>query len=261
MNFLTAPLLQFLIFLYTTVGNFGLAIIIFTLILRLVLAPLSVPAIKSQKKIQSLKPELDKLKKTHGHDQKLLQQEQMNLYKKHNVNPAAGCLPYILQFVVLIALYQVLNTFLTSNEINGIVINTQFFGMNLAQPDGTYILPILSGVTQLILSVMILPGVEGHDLIPNNAKSKKIQQENKKEENVQEMAEAMQKQMVFMMPVVTGIAATRFPAGLAMYWVISTVFSIGQQWLLSGPGGLTSYTKQAYSWIRHRLGWQAGSGK
>lgn len=253
MNFITDPLLQFLLYIYSLIGNFGLAIIAFTAVLRLVLVPLSVPAIKSQKKMQLLKPEMDKLKKLHGTDKAKLQQAQMELYKQHNINPVAGCLPYLLQFVVLIALYQVLDTFLHTKEINGVAVNTMFLWFDLSKPDNTYVLPILSGVTQLILSLMILPGVESHNLVPDNAKSKKLKDENKKEDNALEMAEQMQKQMVFMMPVITGIAALNFPSGLAMYWVISTVFSIIQQWVISGPGGLLQYSRQAMSALSRRI--------
>ncbi len=252
-SFITDPLLQFLLFLYRNIGDFGLSIIAFTCIVRVILAPLSVPAIKSQKKIQNLKPELDKLKKQFGHDKKKHQEEQMKLYQLHKINPAAGCIPYLLQFIVLIALYQVLNTFLNTKEISGLTINTLFLGFDLAKPDKTYILPILAGVTQLVLSLMILPGVETHNLVPDNAKSKKIQELNKKEEGVQDMAEAMQKQMVFMMPVVTGIATLSFPAGLGMYWVVSTIFSIGQQWIISGPGGLFIFSRQAMQWVRNKI--------
>ncbi len=194
--------------------------------------------------MQSLKPHLDALKAKHGQDKAKLQEEQMKLYKEFNVNPLAGCLPYLLQFVVLIALYQVLDAFLHTKEIHGVAINTIFWGIDLAKPDKTFVLPVLAGVTQFLLSVMVLPGVESHDLVPNNAKTKKLKEANKKEDDAQEMAESIQKQMVFMMPVVTGIAAVRFPAGLAMYWVITTVFSIGQQWVFSGPGGLASYWKK-----------------
>lgn len=253
MNFLTDPLLKLLLFMYTQIGDLGWAIIIFTTLLRLVMAPLSVPAIKSQKKMQQLKPEIDKLKKLHGEDKIKLQQAQIELYKKHNINPASGCLPYILQFVVLIALYQVLTTFLQTKEINGTMVQTMFMWFDLSKPDHTYILPILSGITQLILSLMILPGAESHNLIPDNAKSKKLKEANKKEDNALEMAEQMQKQMVFMMPVVTGIAALQFPSGLAMYWVLSTVFSIIQQWVVSGPGGLLQYSRQALSALTRRI--------
>jgi membrane protein insertase Oxa1/YidC/SpoIIIJ len=127
------------------------------------------------------------------------------------------------------------------NQVDGVQISTMFFGVDLAMPDKTYILPIISGVTQMILSLMILPGAESHDLVPNNSKKKKIIEANKKEEGTMEMAETMQKQMIFVLPVVTTVAALQFPSGLVMYWVATTVFAIVQQWIVSGPGGLTLY--------------------
>ena len=124
-------------------------------------------------------------------------------------------------------------------------IQTMFLGLDLAKPDHTYILPILAGITQLFLSVMILPGAEKHDLVPNQSKSKKVQKENKKEGQTLEMAETMQKQMVFMMPAITAFMAARFPAGLALYWVVTTVFSVVQQYIVTGPGGITDYWAKA----------------
>jgi len=91
---------------------------------------------------------------------------------------------------------------------------------------------------------MILPGVEKHDLIPDNSKKKAVQKANEKETDTQEMAETMQKQMVFMMPIMTGIISYQFPAGLGLYWITTTVYSIAQQWIISGPGALFDYTKK-----------------
>lgn len=249
-SFLTDPLLKVLLVFYQFFGNFGFAILAFTAVLRALLIPLSIPMLKSQKKMQLIKPHLDKLKKQYGHDKAKLQQEQMKLYQEHKINPTAGCVPYLLQLVVLIALYQVLNTFLHSSQVNGVTINTDFFGLNLAKPDPTYILPILAGATQLIMSLMILPGVESHDLIPDTAKTKKLKEENKKESNTQEMAETIQKQTIFLMPAMTAFIALRFPSGLAMYWVATTVFSIFQQWIISGPGGLTLYAKKLVTAVK-----------
>lgn len=245
MNILIDPLLQFLLLLYRFFGgNFGFALLVFTVILRIALIPFTNPTIKSQKKIQSLKPELDKLKKQFGKDRTRLQQEQMKLYKQHKVNPLGGCLPSILQFIVLIALYQVLTKFL-QNQVDGVQINTMFFGLDLAKPDKSYVLPLLSGVTQLILSLMILPGAETHAIpVEKHAKSKKVKEEAEKQGDTLEMAETMQRQMIFVLPVVTTFAALQFPSGLALYWVVTTVFSIGQQWIVSGPGGLAIQLKK-----------------
>lgn len=235
---LITPIFEFLKFLTVSTGNFGIAIILLTLIIRTILIPLSLPTLRSMKKMRLLKPELDKLKKQYGKDVKKFQEAQLQLYKKNNINPLSGCLPYVLQFVVLIALYNVLRNFVTRATGMGVHVNPFFLGLDLSKIDHTRILPILAAVTQLVLSVMLLPGVESHDLIPDNAKSKKLKIANEKETNSQEMADTMQKQMVFMMPIFTGWIALNFPAGLALYWVATTIFSAVQQWAISGPGGL-----------------------
>jgi len=243
---LLSPLFELLKFLYVSTGNFGLAIIAFTVLIRLLLFPLSVPTLKSQKKMREIQPELAKLKKQYGDDNKKMQMAQLELYKKHNINPLSGCLPYLLQFVVIIALYSVLQSFVQKAGGMGIAVNTRFFWLDLSKPDMLRVIPILAGVTQLALSLMILPGKERHDLIPDTAKTKKLKEANKQEAKTQDMAEAMQQQMVFLMPVMTGVLALNFPSGLGLYWVATTVFSIVQQWIISGPGGLVSIPT---SWI------------
>lgn len=245
-------LIQFLLQLHQVTGNLGLSILAFTLIVRLLLVPLSLPTMKSQKKMRELQPELKKLKDTHGKDQKALQAAQMELYKKHNVNPLAGCLPQVVQIILLIVLYQVLVQFVSNTELNGVVLNTQFIWLNLTKPDQLFILPILAGLTQLFLSLMIAPGGETPDVIPNDSKIKKLKDENKKEEDAADMAAAMQKQMLFIMPVMTAFIAVRFPSGLALYWVASTVFSIVQQYFSTGWGGVTLYAKRAYAFVQKK---------
>lgn len=241
---LYTPLFEVLKFLTITTGSFGVAIVLFTILIRTLLIPLSLPTLRSQKKMRDLKPQIDLLKKTHGSDKKSLQLAQMELYKKYNINPLAGCLPYLLQLVVIISLYSLLRGFVGDALKQGFEVQTQFLGLDLAKPDPTRIIPILAGVSQLVLSLMILPGKEKHDLIPQNVTSKKLKEANKKEEDAVQMAETMQKQMVFMMPLMTGWIALGFPAGLGLYWVITTIFSIVQQWVITGPGGLLNVAYQ-----------------
>lgn len=246
-SILLNPIFEVLKFLSVSTGNFGVAIILLTILVRVLLIPLSLPMLNSQKKMKKIKPEVDKLKAKHKGDAKALQIAQMELYKQHNINPLSGCLPYILQFVVIIALYSVLNTFVADALKQGFVIQTNFLGIDLSKSDPTRVIPVLAALTQLILSLMILPGKEKHDLIPDDVKSKKLKEANKKEQDATEMAETMQKQMVFMMPLMTGWIALGFPAGLGLYWVVTTIFSIAQQWAVSGPGGLENiaYTVKA----------------
>ncbi len=235
--------IQILFQLYQLTGNLGIAIIVLTVLIRFLLVPFSVGALKSQKKMMDLKPELDKLKKKHGKDSAKLQQAQMELYKRYNINPLSGCLPYLVQIVLLIVLYQVLQHFIGQTEINGVPINPDFYWLNLSKPDPLHILPILAGVSQLVLSLMIAPGAEIPDIVPNQSKQKAVQKENEKEEDFADMAATMQKQTMFMMPIFTGFIAWRFQSGLALYWVVTTVFSAVQQYFISGPGGLVSYVK------------------
>lgn len=235
LNFIINPTIQFLLFLYNLLGhNLGLAIIALTLIFRGALFPLSISSIRSAKKMQDLKPHLDKLKKKHS-DKAKLQQAQLELYKQHGINPAAGCLPQIVQLILLISLYQVFIRFLKADGLNGVVLNTQFLWLNLSKPDSYHILPILAGVSQLFFSLMMRSGLEHHTTKPTTTKAKE------KEEDSMDMASAMQSQMLFLMPAMTTIIAFRFPSGLALYWVITTLFSALQQYIIAGPGGLSFY--------------------
>ncbi len=230
LNFIVNPTYQVLLFLYLHLGNnLGLAIIALTILVRAVLVPITYSSLKSAKKMQDLKPHLDNLKKKHTDKQKL-QQAQLELYKQHGINPAAGCLPQIVQLIILIALYQVFLKFLDTNQINGSALNTHFLWLDLNKSDPFYILPVLAGLSQLVFSFMMRPGLEHH----HPKKEKKA-----KTENNLEMAEAMQQQMLFLMPAMTALIALRFPSGLALYWVITTLFSLLQQYTISGLGGLT----------------------
>jgi YidC/Oxa1 family membrane protein insertase len=242
MNFLTEQFIQLLIFLKDLMGSLGWSIVAFTAIIRLVLLPLTISSIRAQKKLKDLQPELKKITKKHKKDKPAMQAAQLELYKKYNINPLAGCLPQLAQIFVLIVLYRALLTFLENGTAAG--TNLQFFWLNLGEPDGTYTLPILAGGTQLLLSLMIAPGAEIPDVVSNKSGSKKVKDANKKEEDTAEMAATMQQQMLFIMPLMTGFLAARFPSGLALYWVVATVFSIAQQYYVSGWGGLTTYYRR-----------------
>lgn len=236
-TFLYQPILSSLTFLYHLLGDsFGLAIIVLTLLIKGVMAPLTIPAIKSQKKIQELQPKLQTLKKKHQ-DKKKLQLAQMELYKSHGVNPGAGCLPQIVQIIILITLYRVFLNFLNGGQIDGTQVNMQFLWLDLAKPDPYYVLPVIAGLSQLLYSLMLRPGLEH----PHQSQKRKTKKEKKTQQDEKDMAQEIQSQMMFMMPLMTTLIALRFPSGLALYWVISTIFSFAQQYLFTGPGGLKYY--------------------
>ncbi len=235
---------NFLSFLVDTTGNLGLSIIIFTFLIRSALLPVTLPSLKSSKKMRDLQPEVKKLRKKHKKDKQALQKAQIELYKKYNINPLSGCIPQLAQLGVLIVLYRVLINFLNSSAVTNSLIDTHFLWLDLSIPDKIFILPILAAFFQLILSLMVAPGAETRDVVPNKSKKKKIKKANKEEENTADMAQSMQQQMMFLMPIMTGFIALRFPSGLALYWVVTTVFSIGQQLYVSGLGGLAIYYKR-----------------
>lgn len=231
-TYIYQPILNSLLWLYQVTGqNLGLAIIVLTLGIRAILIPFTLPQLKSAKKMAALKPELDALKKKHGHDAKLFQQKQVEFYKTHNVNPAAGCLPFIAQFIVLIALYQVFMKTLGGDGVGA--INSTFLYWDLKSKDTTYVLPVLAGILQFVMSLTILPAVENEpEKRPGTIEEKK---------DVADMATSMQQQMVFMMPIMTVIFSIQFPSGLALYWVVTTAFSLVQQLMVSGPGAILTY--------------------
>lgn len=237
------PILRSLLFLYNLLGqNLGFAIIALTLIVRGVLVPFTLPSLKSAKKLAELKPELDKLKKKYAKDPKKLQEKQLEFYKKNDVNPAGGCLPYIVQIIILIGLYKVFMSAIGNGMINGQEINTAFWLWDLKVKDTSLILPITAGVLQLLTSLTIMPGVEDD---PQKRKGKK-----QDKEDVAGMAQSVQQQMVFLMPAMTVFFAIQFPSGLALYWTITTAFSFGQQLIVSGPGGLKKYLLKLTSKVK-----------
>lgn len=235
-TFVYQPILQFLIFLQGITGSLGISIILLTLTIRLALLPLTIPSLKAAKKMRDLKPEIDSLKSKHKNDKTALQKAQLELFQKHQVNPASGCLPQIFQIIILIALYRVFIDFLGNGHES--IQSTQFYWLDLAKPDNYYVLPVLAALTQLVLSFMISPGAStaAEKTLAAQTKTKK---DDKAADDMSSMAESMQQQMLFIMPLMTGFIALRFPSGLALYWVIGNIISLIQQYLVSGLGGLS----------------------
>ncbi len=243
-SILIQPLTFVLATITTTVGNYGTGIILLTLIIRFVLLPITLPSLKMAAKMRDLQPEIDKLKKKYGQDKVGLQQAQLALFQEHKINPTSGCLPNIFQFIILIALYQVINGVTTQHSAGSI----QFLWLDITKPDSLYVLPIVAALTQLILGIMMLPATDtsAEQML---AASTETKEDDKKADDMTAMAQSMQQQMLFMMPIMTLFLALKFPAGLTLYWVITTVFSIGQQYIASGWGGLPHSVTKTKLWI------------
>lgn len=254
------PLVNALIFLYQLLfQNFGLALIVLTVAIRLALFPLTRSSMRAATKMRELTPEIDKLKKKYGKDQQAFAKAQMELYRQHGANPAAGCLPQIIQLIVLIALYQAFIQVLRVdgdviqklNEVlypqlqlaPGTIINTKFLYLDLGKPDIFHLagIPIplpgffllAAALAQLIYSKMMMPTI---------ATAKK---EAAKTPGVaDDMAASMQSQMTYMFPLFTLLIGYSFPSGLVLYWFTFSFLMAVQQYFISGWGGLEPWLRK-----------------
>lgn len=214
------PILQALLWLSALTGNLGVAIVLLTIIIQLVLLPLRLPSLRSTEKIRSLKPELDKLKEKHKNDNMAMAQAQMELYKTHNVSPFGSIIPTLLSIPVIIALYQVLLSSLGTIENVG----THFLWLDVTAKDPFYILPILVAVAQFIMSSMTMTA--------SAPKSQDNKGEKKGSGDPADMATMMQGQMRFIFPLFSAFITATLPSGVGLYWLTSTASAIIQQHLV-----------------------------
>lgn len=236
-------------------GPLGFAVIAMTLAIRLILYPLMATQLRSARKMAKIKPHMDALAVKHKGDKTALQQAQMALYKEHGVNPAAGCLPLLIQMPILIALYGVFNEVLNNGNIGKVVadinqvvytpalklteLDLNFFGMNLGvkpsqfQTHGYLLLlvPILTAALQYWQTKIMMPTPVNPTNAPisTNKKTKALAKKDEKEEKPTDTAAEMQKQMMIITPLMFGYFAFQFPLGLALYWNIFGLFGILQQ--------------------------------
>lgn len=214
--------------LYDIIPDLGVGIIILTLIIRLLLIPLARKSIESQKKMQEIQPKLKEIQKKYKNDKQKQGVEIMELYKKNGINPASGCLPMIVQIVFLIALYRVFMTGISANGTDGLLysfipdpgkLNTTAFGF-LDLTKGNYILAAIAAVLQYVQTKMIM--------------SKKSKQPVKADRNPGEpdFSTIMQNQMLYLGPILTFFIGVKFPAGLPIYWITTTLFMIAQQYFI-----------------------------
>lgn len=230
-------------------GPFGFAILGLTILLRLLLYPLMQAQLRSARKMQQLKPHLDALSVKHKDNKQALQQAQLELYRQHGINPAAGCLPLLIQMPVLIALYNVFYQVLQNGnvaklvaDINHVVyvstlkitsLDLTFFGMNLGtkpsqwQSHGWWLLsiPLITAALQYVQSKLMMPPTAKTPVAPDA----KVKKDDKKEPSAEDTAMEMQKQMMMIMPLMYAVFAYQFPVGLALYWNVFGLFGIMQQ--------------------------------
>lgn len=196
---LAKPLFAGLKGLHALLGNWGWAIVLVTVLIKLLFFPLSAASYRSMAKMRKLQPEMLSLRERYGDDRQKLSQEVMALYKKEKVNPMGGCLPMLIQMPVFIALYWVLSESVELRQAPWILWIT-----DLSVRDPLYVLPLLNG-----LSMYVLQTLQPAPPDPTQAKVMKI------------------------MPVAFSIFFVLFPAGLVLYWTVNSILSIAQQWAIT----------------------------
>ncbi|PIP88034.1 hypothetical protein COW80_02580 [Candidatus Beckwithbacteria bacterium CG22_combo_CG10-13_8_21_14_all_01_47_9] len=236
-SFFYQPLVNSLIFFYNLLGgNLGWAIIGLTVAIRLLLTPLTLPSLKSAQKLKRLQPELAKLKEKFGQNKQEFAKKQLEFYKANGVNPAAGCLPQIAQIVILIALFQVFQTTL----VEGAGYNTRFFYLDLTKPD-LFSIPAINlfgfkldkfpGI--FLVASAVIQFISSKLMMPAAVKSKNLAEKTKGQSD--DMAAAMQQQMLYLMPLMTLFIGFKFASGLVLYWLTFSLVMLFQQlWLDHG---------------------------
>ena len=215
--------------------NGGLAIIAFTIIVKTLVLPLTVQSIRSSKAMQELQPKIKELQKKHGKDRQRLTQETMRLYSEHRVNPMAGCLPMLLQIPIFLGLYQGINEL---SRRQGGYWDDRFLWLTdgLAKPDPFYILPFLAAIFQFVQTRMMRPYKMGKITDPQ---------------------QAMMNSLMNFMPLTVIFFGLTFASGPVLYWATQSIYSVVQQWFITGWGSLRDW----FEWLpelpeHRRLGYR-----
>ena len=196
---LSVPLFYVLDTINSVVGNWGVAIILLTVIVKIALYPLASAGFRSMARMKKLAPQMNRLKERYGSDRQKLSQEMMALYRKEGANPLSGCLPLILQMPVFFALYWVLYESVELRQAPFI-----FWIEDLAALDPWFVLPILYGASFFAMQMLQPPPPD-----------------------------PMQAKVMKAMPIIFTVLFMFFPAGLVLYWLVNNVLSLAQQWYIT----------------------------
>ena len=236
-SFFFQPILNGLMILYGVLfHNLALTIVVFTLLVRILILPLTLKQLRASKSLATLQPEMAKLQRRYKDDRQRLSQEQMRLYKEHGVNPLGCAVPTLIQFPVWIGLYQSIlltlaatpenlmslsrHLYSSLTDLHALVpLESRFLWLDLGLPDWTMALPLLVGVSMWVQQKMMTVATE--------------------DPRQQQMNSTMQ----WMMPVMFGFFTTQFASGLAIYWLVSNLISIVVQYYVTGWGLLTWFGK------------------
>ncbi len=216
------PLYNIFVGLYNYIPDVGVVILLITILIKLALYPLTSSSIKSQKALTALQPKLEAIKKKHKGDQQTIAQETMKMYKDNKVSPFASCLPLLIQMPILIAFYYVLRTGLGTS-------NFALLYSFIPSPEhiNTISLGIIDlGKTSIILALLAGAAQWWQAKMMSHKKPPQVAGAGGKDEGMMSM---MNKQMLYFMPILTVFIGTQLPAGLTLYWFLSTLLMALQQ--------------------------------
>lgn len=246
-NLFFRPIYNFLLILTSILPgyNFGMAVIALTVIIRLLLLAPNHKAMKSQRAMMKIQPELEAIKKKYKGNQEKISQETMALWKKHRVNPIGGCLPMLIQLPILIALFYVVKSGFSPYQSHIIYdslsaidltrVDTNFYGIIDLQNINATWLPILVGVLQFFQMKLsfskrksMSASNHGKEIIDIGEK-KEDKKNDKSDQATKDPMKMMSKTMIYFMPVMIAFMVASLPSGVGLYLLISTLFGIGQQ--------------------------------
>lgn len=239
--FVSKPLLNLLVFIASLTPGYNLAvgIVVLTLIVKFLLFVPTQHGLEGQKKLQALQPKLDEIRRKHKGDQLKTNEETMKLWKEHKINPFQSCLPILIQFPILIGLFYAvrdgshlaLSEHLLYAPYQNLpwTFGTNFFGMDLLQPS-VYLFPPLLVILQFLQMKLTFA------LAERKKKAKEGTSEKPKEKKPMSQQEMQQKMMLYVLPLMIGFFAVKFPAAVSLYWGVSTLFAIGQQIVVNQRG-------------------------
>ena len=206
----------------------GLAIIVFTLLIKTALMPLTVQSLRSSKAMQELQPKIKELQKKHGKDRQRLSAETMKLYSEHRVNPMAGCLPMLIQIPIFFGVYHSILNLSRSGE--GYWSGNFLWLSDLSKSDPWHILPLAAGAFQFVQTKMMRPA----------------------NQKVSDPQQAMMNTMMNFMPLTVILFGWGFASGAVVYWVTQSVFSVVQQWFITGWGSMKEWAPGLPELPEHR---------
>ncbi|NMB40316.1 MAG: membrane protein insertase YidC [Firmicutes bacterium] len=202
-------------FLYSIVGDYGVSIIMLSILVNIIMFPLTRKQLESSRKMQAIQPELKKIQEKYKHDKEKYNQATMEFMRENKVNPMGGCLPLLIQFPIMIAVFQLLrDPSLIAQTVENFNPNFLFFPLDLTQADPYYVLPVMASAATFFHQRMI-------------------------------MTDPKQKMMLYIFPVMILVISVNFPAGLVLYWFTNSLFNVVNQRFLIGSDDVKNEQKAA----------------